>query len=176
MLKYAGLLLWHFLQVSCLKRKPQDLPASDILLVLIVSIYLLVGSLHNSLHETFLRSFFIGGLDLLFMFFFVYLCLRLFDFSARWMQTVTALSGCGMVLTLFAIPVSLGLVRTQDTPAYSMFAFLLLFLFIWSISVHAHIFRHACMLTFAGGVGIALFYNILSFILISGLLQTPGTG
>ncbi|MDX1518914.1 MAG: hypothetical protein R3318_02245, partial [Gammaproteobacteria bacterium] len=87
-------------------------------------------------------------------------------------QTVTALTGSGMILTLIAIPVSLGLIRTQDNPGYPVFAFLLLFLFIWSISVQAHIFRHAYTIPFGAGIAIAFVYNMMSFMLISSMI--PG--
>ena len=174
MLKYAALLLQNFFLITCLKRKPQDLPASDLFLVFVVFLYLVAGCIHNSLHDSMYRSLLIGGLDILLMFFFVYLFLKLLNHSNRWTQTILALAGSGLILTLFAIPVSIGLIRTQGNPAYPLFAFLLLFLFIWSISVHAHIFRHAFTLSFGSGVAIALFYNLISFMIISSMIQTQG--
>ena len=158
-----------------MKRRPQDLPASDLLLLVVVFLYFVAGCFHNSLHESLYRSFLIGVLDIVFMFFFVYFALKLFNHENRWTQTVTALAGSGMILTLFAIPVSFGLTGPQQDAGYSLFAFMLLFLFIWSISVHAFIFKHAFTLSFAAGVAFAFFYNLLSFMIISTLIQAPAS-
>jgi hypothetical protein len=175
MLKYAALLLRHFFLLTCFKRNPQDLPASDAFLAIIVPVYLLTGSLHNSIHETFFRSSIIGILDILFLVFFVYLVLKMFNYPQRWSQTVTAMAGSGIILTLFAVPVSLGLVHYQDGSLYMLLAFLMLFLFAWSLCVHAHILRHALELPFNAGFIFAFVYNLLSFMVIGTLLQIQGT-
>ncbi len=175
MLKYLKQLVWFFSLLVCLKRKPQDLPASEFLLVQTVLVYFLVGCAHSTLHQAFFQSILISGLDILFMILFVFLCLKIFRFGRRFSQTLTALAGSGTILTLLAIPVTSGLLRTQDSPVYPLFAFLLLFLFVWSISVQAHIFRHAFSFSLGGGLWFAFLYNLLSYMLISGLLQNQAS-
>lgn len=175
MLNTIQTILKHFFLMACLRRTPQQLPASDAFLVLVVVSYLLVACVHNSLHDTVYRSVLIAALDMGIMFLFVLVCLKLIGQTRRWTQTVTALSGTGMILTLLAIPVSIGLNETQETPLYPLFAFLLLFLFIWSLSIQGHIFKHAFSITFSVGLAIAFFYNIMSLTLVSNLLYVPTT-
>ena len=122
MLNTIQTILKHFFLMACLRRTPQQLPASDTFLVLVVVSYLLIACVHNSLHDTVYRSVLIAALDISIMFLFVLVCLKLINQARRWTQTVTALSGTGMILTMLAIPVSIGLNETQETPLYPLFA------------------------------------------------------
>ena len=85
------------------------------------------------------------------------------------------MTGSGLILTFFAFPVSLGLIRFHEEPPYSIFAFLMMFILIWSIVLQAHIFRHALGLSFNAGFVFSVIYNLISFVMIGTLLQLQGT-
>lgn len=162
--------LKQYFLLACFKRNPQDLPASDQLLLMTVAVYFGVGCLHNSMHDTLSRSIQIGIIDLASLFLFTYFILRLLGQMKRWNQTVTALAGAGILLTLIATPVSYGLLQTKETPIYPLFVFAIVFLFSWSLVIQGHVFRHAFSMNFGAAIALAFFYNMMSFMLVSSLM------
>lgn len=138
---------------------PQELPASNTLLVVLVAIgwaasTLLVGQLMDegsaALEVTLASAF---GL------LFVWLALTLRGGRNRFLQTASALFGTDLVLLL---PVAPLLLTAQSGDGGGNLQLLLLVLWIWSIAIKGHIFRHALDLPVAGGVLVAIGYTILS--------------
>jgi hypothetical protein len=86
--------------------------------------------------------------------------------SPRFVQTLTALAGTGALLGLVAVPlVQLAVQAQQRDQAVPALAWGWLTLFIWSIAVEAHIFRHALSTRFGVGVVVATLHTLLILVL-----------
>lgn len=88
--------------------------------------------------------------------------------SQRWPQTLSALFASGGLLTLLSIPLSAG----GSSPPGALAALAGLFIFVWSFSIDAHIWRHALDVSFAAGLAVAA---ILFFVSIYFITTVAGT-
>ncbi len=163
-------LILPFIEICLLRRAPNQIPASTLLLRLAVAGYLLTGLLIAlpglSPGEGLLST----ALDFVLLFGLTGLGLYLAGRRERITQTLTALAGAGTVVNLLALPVVLWLQTSSEAPLPSL---LLLLLTIWSIAILGHILRHAFSILFAFGILLAIGYYWLLLGLLSLLL--PGT-
>jgi CDP-diglyceride synthetase len=109
------------------------------------------------------------ALDVLIMILFSWSVLRLTKKSARYLQTLTALAGTGAVLGLVGLPLIQQAARahTGEEPAATLVVGWLMLL-VWSISVQAHIYRHALSTRY----GVGLLVAGLQMVLVISLLET----
>ncbi|MFO1434001.1 MAG: hypothetical protein U1F76_28570 [Candidatus Competibacteraceae bacterium] len=160
-----------FLAICLLRKGPQDVPASPVLLRLTLLSYgisgvlmrLLDADLPTALTLTVLDSALLAGL--------AYGALTLRHYPSRLTQTLTALLGTGTLLQLLALP--LMLLLQQDVVAANAPVWLVLLwlgLFIWSIVIMAYILRHALSTSLGIGMLYSLAYVVLYWFL-SGWFQ-----
>lgn len=90
--------------------------------------------------------------------------------APRYVQTMLALLGTGIVFSLVFLPLAMwalshGLVTPDAMPTaqQALFAWMILALVVWKIAVTAHIWRHALDWSLPGGVGIALLLFVAEF-------------
>lgn len=90
--------------------------------------------------------------------------------TARYVQTLTALLGTGVVLSLVFLPLALWAISsgmadpaTAPNPRQALLAWLILATVIWKIAVTANIWKHALNLPMATGVGMSLLLFVLEF-------------
>lgn len=148
-----------------LKTAPQDLPYSVGLLVRVIALYLLTGMMVVS--DLIEPQLALGRmlLSLTIILFFNYVLLSMLNLRARYLQTVSALVGTGIVFNLLSWPV---LSYSGEEPASGALAvlvsLLVLALISWEILVTAHIFRHALntKMTQAILLSMALFFFMLT--------------
>ncbi len=168
----AILVFWNvFFNVCSLKLKPQDLPASNLLLALSITGYILASAstaflltelplLEASLYgltETVLLS----GLTISLM--------LLTNLSQRLVQTLTALTGTGTIFYLMTIPLMLWLEQAAIAEVELDFPLLCVFgVMIWNIVAYAHIFRHALNLSFSTAVSVSLLYALVIAVVMGG--------
>jgi hypothetical protein len=168
-------IVYFFVDLCLLRRRPQDLPASSALLALVLGAALLGGmllslaagaSLASGLGQT--------ALDLLLMLGALHLALKLLDKRKRFVQTATSLVGTETLIGLVALlPVGLAGPDAHDSPQLLLAGLLFMGLVAWSVLVTAHILRHAFDISLMQGAAIAVAFDILSFVLIGGLTQGP---
>ncbi len=162
-------LVLPFIEICLLRRAPNQIPASPLLLRFAVAGYLLSGLLIAlpglSLGEGLLST----ALDFALLFGLTCLGLYLAGKRERITQTLTALAGAGTVVNLLALPAVLWLQAAGEAPLPSL---LLLLLTIWSIAILGHILRHAFSILFAFGILIAIGYYWLLLSLLS--VVAPG--
>ena len=160
MMQFAHL----FLDIALLRRNPQDLPASPLLLRLsliavVISYVLALGSRY-SLAESLARAV----VDVAFLGVFVYALLVWARLTARFIQSFTALCGTGTILNLVSWPV-FGLL--SDEAAGDDFAVLGLLLMmtivIWGVAVTAHIFRQALNRDWLQAVAVSMLYMFCAY-------------
>ncbi len=172
-----------FFEVAIFRRGPQDLPASQALLVLTVVVYWLVtfGAMTVQLPSGAAMLQAIADTALMIGFTWALLAVR--SHLPRFSQTLTALAGTGTLLGLVALPVLAWLMRVADPadqtsadPSAVVPSLLLLFLMGWSIAVVAFILRHALDVQRSISVVLAVAYLVLSFALSNALLARGGAG
>jgi len=149
-------LLQAFVELCLLRRGPQDLPASPVLLALTVPAYLALDTAIAALDLPVTRAFGAAVLDAGALAAFTALALAARGRRARLLQTLTALLGSGVVLGACALPVGLWLRAAGRDAAVPQLLWLTLF--VWSIAVSAHIYRHALEVHYAIGVAVSVMY------------------
>ena len=155
-----------FLGICLLRVNPQDLPTSNRLMLAALIAYGLadvIGVLDTlSLGSAALAA----AVDTLLLIAATHLALRWRDAENRFPQTLSALAGCGSLLSLLAWAVA-GLTREWLPPPWVWAPFLL-----WYTLVFGHILRNALSLALPAGVALSLLYIILSMS-VTGLLINP---
>ena len=155
------ILSWFY--ICLLRAGPQDIPASRELLGLAMASYTLVSFLLSLPAYPLAVAGQLALLDAVLLIVFASTALYLRGKMARLTQTLTALSGTGTLLGLFALPViqllSSGLEAGQPVLLAGM---LWLLLFGWSLIVVAHIMRHALSVNLPVAIVIAMLYTLVA--------------
>jgi hypothetical protein len=170
---FVQALIKFFVELCLLRRPPQDLPASEMLLGLVLVADLVVGVLVGiTAGLSWLTSLLQGVAELLLLMVALYAALTQLKLRARFLQAATALLGSGAVLGLVAIPpLSLNPTGSQENDLAALGAFLLLGLVIWGILVTGHILRHTFSITLGQGSAIAVAFQIVAVTLVTSLFS-----
>ncbi|MCW9023466.1 MAG: hypothetical protein OQK73_02175 [Gammaproteobacteria bacterium] len=153
------LLCW---QICLFKKGPQDVPAvtSLLWLVLIPALVLnifsvnLSNSAYESINSTLAVLTYSGSLAVL-----TALLLQMLGYRQRVIQTLIAMFGSGIILTLVSLPVIFMLRGNMDAPG--IWGTLLLALEIWHLFILAHILRHALSISLLLGLMMSFGYLLL---------------
>jgi hypothetical protein len=169
-------ILNFFIDLALLRRAPQDLPASPVLLLLV-----LVAGFGAGLLLALTAGVGIGSglvqslLDLGLMLGAVSVALRVLERRERFLQTATALVGVDTLITLMAL-LPVGLARPVDSESglLALAGLLFLLLVAWSVLATGHILRHAFGVTLLQGAAIAIGFDLLSFVVVGGIVDAAG--
>lgn len=163
-----------FWEICLLRGTPRELPRSPVLLGLVVALGLVIDNINLGfavpaasavqvagavLVHTGLLAGSLTGL------------LALTGYAARVVQTLTALIGSGLILSLIAMP--LIMLSGLSGQLALVLAVLLVILNIWSLLVTMHILRHALSINRILAGLLAAGYYLLSLMVIERLL--PGS-
>ena len=166
-----------FFNICLLKAKPQDVPTSQFFTVTLGLVNLFSGAAVLAYSfGGFIPAFQAQMLDVVLMALVLRTALQLANKSERFYQSLSALYGTGILITLFSLPL---IMMAPDLSAQSGSAqggpwvlFYLLLVF-WSIAIGAHIIRHTFEIPFTLGIAFSVSY----FIVIINLVQPlAGTG
>lgn len=160
------MLLKTLIGICLLRASPQDLPASRAGMLVALMVYAAVGVLGVVDVLTFENAILATAVDTLLLAAVTHLVLQWRRLENRVTQTLTALAGCGALLSLLAWGAA-GLAREAFQPEWIWAAFL-----VWYTLVFGHVLRHALSITLATGVAASLLYLILS-ISVTGLFMNP---
>ena len=165
-----GTLIYPFVQICLLRMKPQDLPASGMLLAVVLAAHTLAGVAVAAVNLRFDHALAAGIIDTALMCALTAGLLMLRTLRERTVQTLTALAGAGAVIGFVAWPVSLWIHSAHQTnePAPALAVALVLVLG-WSLTVSAHILRHAVSAPFYIGLIIAIAFYWISIRVLNGL-------
>lgn len=158
-------LLRTLFRICLLQAGPQDLPAATSILATLTALgwgasIVIIEQLEPAgsvIAEVTLAT--------AFALLFTWLALSLRRLSNRFVQTASALFGTDLLLLIPAGPLLLA-TASGDAPTLQ---FALLALWLWSIAIKGHIFRHALDLPVSGGVAVAVLYTLLSLFLTGGV-------
>ncbi len=145
-----------------LRSGPQDLPAGAQLALLLAVAYLAQGLIADRIMDpanTQPRSL----LAIAVQFGAVIALLRLRGLAERIPQTIGALAGTGFLLGLLSIVLLRQLTPGEPQPGLAM---AYLGLFLWSLAVDAHIYRHALSVHISMGVLVAVLVFALNFVVL----------
>lgn len=156
-----------FLDICLLRKGPQDVPAATLLLQLTLLCYALTGLLGRPAAMSLGVGIILLAVDITLLAGLTYAALYLRGYPTRFQQTLTALYGSGALLQTLFIPAQLWL--EQEIAGHGAVALpqlLWLGLFAWSVTVMAHILRHALAIPLwgglLGGIGYILVYWTLA--------------
>lgn len=169
--------LRSWLEQCLLRRAPQADPVSGTALGWSILAYVTMDLLQARASSGWQTSVGMTTLDTLVMVLFSWAVLRLTNKTARYVQTLTALAGTGTVLGLLGLPLIQQVARAHpDEGPAGMLVLGWLMLLVWSISVQAHIYRHALSLRYGAGLLVAGLQMVLIIILLETLFpQLAGT-
>jgi hypothetical protein len=165
-----------FLDIVLWRRGPQDLPASTLLVGLALAAYVLVSVVQLALlHETGVTWFFFVVVDPLLLMAWVWLVLKVYGRTERYLQTVAAVLGTGALLG-FVLYLPLQLLVTpgeagSSPPLAQAVALLLVAVFAL---VTGRILKLATDSSLFTGIAVSLTYFFLVNLLV-GMVRGPGT-
>ena len=165
-----GALIHPFVQICLLRMKPQDLPASGTLLAVVLVAHTVAGVAVAAVNLRFDQALAAGVIDTALMCALTAGLLMLRTLRERTVQTITALGGAGAVIGFVAWPVSLWIRNAQQADEPSLvLGVVLLAVLGWSLTVSAHIFRHAISAPFYIGLLISIVFYWVSIRVLSSL-------
>lgn len=165
-----GALIYPFVQICLLRLKPQDLPSSMTLLVLVLAAHTVVGVAVASVNLRFGSAVAAGVVDTALLCGLTTALLIACTLRERTVQTLTALAGAGTVIGILAFPVSLWLHGAHHASEQSpVLAIALLAVLGWSLLVSAHVLRHALSAPFYVGVLVSIAFYWISVKILGGL-------
>ena len=152
-----------FLQICLLRRGPQDLPTSGILLAIALTAHTVMSILLSKVSLSALSALLSGVLDTVLLVALTVVLLYVQRRNSRVVQTVTALAGTGAIITFIALPISGWLHGADRAAGEGGFALLLLLILTgWSLAVVGHIFRHALSIPYFLGLVLAIVFYWIS--------------
>lgn len=162
-----------FLQICLFRNGPQDLPTSNFLLLFVVVtsacmavlLNIMLGPLQQALPQV--------ALNLVTVCIITQIILRLYKKPQRFTQTLCAVLGTGIIITLFAFPLAaiMYYAKTYNVDA-SAVVFLWYILIAWEITVTAHILRHAINCSYELSFLLSVIYLIVILSLTNTLITT----
>ncbi len=164
MLASIKTLFTSFVEICLFRRGPQDLPASGFFLGIIFAISILISFLLNLINLPIQHTALAVMINVLIVVSITWLILKLYNKPMRFVQTLTAQMGAGIIISVVATPVIVMLAYAEDHNINMTAPVMLWFgLFIWELAVTAHILRHALSTTFIQGFLMSILYPLIYF-------------
>ena len=154
-----------FLQIALLRKPPQELPSSELLLGLVLAGHLLLGlvlylfqyPIHNAIAAAAAGTAMLCALS--------YTLLYMNGVKNRFIQTLSALAGTDILIGLISIPI----VTLGTTGPASLLYLLVL---AWNLTVAGHILRHALSVTALQGFVFALIFFMATIMVMRSILPS----
>ena len=153
----------RILAIMLLRAGPQDIPYSAALFAMLVLLYVASGVLVLTTSMDVGQAVANMVVDVALLTAFSYVCLALLKYRARFVQTVSALAGVGIVYHLLAWPLFIGIQDVQaNEQGAAIFGLLMLMLISWQVLVFTHVFRHAMQMSMGRALALSFGYLFLS--------------
>jgi len=159
-----------FWDICRLKAGPQDLPTGRYILSAAVLAGIIIDSFTTSIFMPKFSVIDIAKLVVTFnivLLVAIYFLLKLIGYAERAIQTITAIAGSGLFISLVLLP-GLLVMDSIDGQVKS-FAIFILIDNIWRIAVNAHIFRHALSVSLLMAMIVSVSY-LLFGVLVADIL------
>lgn len=162
-----------FWDICRLRSGPQELPMGRYVLIIVVLAGIVVDSFSSSVLIPKLSNLEITTTVVIYntaLLTAAYYLLKLVGYAERGLQTITAIAGTGLFISLVLMPVLLTL--NASSQEVKPFGFLILADNIWRLAVNAHIFRHALSISVPMSMIISISYLLLGILVAEFLLPT----
>ena len=168
--------IWKlYLDICRFRLGPQDVPHSTVLLQGVMLVYFVIGVLLSQLKFSLFDSIGRTVVDLLIMVALTLFLLWWHGKLARLVQTLSAMAGAGIVISLVVAPVLLALDTVEPgSPMAMLPALLWVGIFCWSIGVSGHILRHALGVSLIAGLLFSVAYVLITLDILSRIFPLPG--
>ena len=158
---------------------PQDLPGSSSLLVRLLLLYLITGMmvlLPGS--EDLFTAVTLMLMDLILLVGFLKFCLYTRNTSARFLQTLIACLGVGVIFQIIALPlvVVLNAAAESNQANNAVGGLFYLLLVSWQVTVMAHILRHAMNMMLSLTLMLSFSYMLLIIFLSNQVVTLLSNG
>jgi xanthine/uracil permease len=166
-------LILAFVDIMLHRRGPEDLPSSKFLVGLLLGASIGIGVALTYWMGGTLREIAVGTLVVAFNVWFVWALLRTFNRQRRFPQTVAAILGTDVLLTLLRAPV-IPFIEVPEDPqraTLTLPALIVTAVVVWSIDINAFVFSRALERPYLLCVAIVIGYALLMFSLQATLLQ-----
>ena len=154
-----------FLDICLFRKGPQDVPVSAALLKVCVLAYALSSFVVLRLNTPTSIAIPQALLDLALLTGLLYLVLSLRQCLQRFGQTLSALTGVGVLIALLVLPLMVWVIRQDPEGDTVLPSILLLGLMGWSIAIMAHILRQALNIPLWVGTLYTIAYTLISWIM-----------
>ncbi len=162
-----------FVDVFLLRRGPEDIPKSSILLAMVIGASIVVNFLFYAMVESeYETDLFLEFATELVKIASYVTVLLLFGLVSRIMQTITTIIACNAILGLLLT--AMMVVSQTVTNSGLDAAFLSAPIAFWLILVEGHIISRAIQLHWATGIAIAVVIFILQFVFYASFGDFPG--
>jgi hypothetical protein len=164
-----------FMQIALLRRGPQDVPASPLLLALTVGGYFAINFVVSSVLPPVPGSWLAQlVLDVVFMFVWYVLLMKLARKPERFLQTTTAVYGYQAVLSPLLVSIGWLMRRfAQDSVWQFPITLMSLALLIWVIAANSHIVKAALEWSMPPSVALVILQTLAGNLLVLALFQSP---
>jgi hypothetical protein len=162
LLDYLRPLVLRFWEICLLRVGPERIPYSPVLLVILLLLAYLVDTARINLLLPELpvsTSLWVLLIHTMLMLLVTGLLLGLFGYKSRVVQTLTALTGTGIILSLLILPFDF--ITSMNPKSFTMASLFTFFFQIWSLVIVGHILSSALSVPRLTGVIIAIGYFIL---------------
>ena len=160
-----------FLNICRLKAGPQDLPKGLSLLIIVILAGIILDSLTTPIFLPKLSVIDIIKVVVIYNIILltaIYLLFKLIGYTERVTQTITAVVGAGIFISLVLLPALL-MMNSIDEQMKSISLFILIDN-VWRIVVNAHIFRHALSVSFLMAMILSVSYLLFGALVADSLL------
>lgn len=162
-------LIRFFLQLSLLRRRPQELPQSVFLLVAVLLADLLVGGLGSAAYfDGLMRSLLANAVHIVIFGMLLLGTLSYYRFPFRFVQTASAVLGVNVLVGVLFM--ASDLVLGQFLGLKVLAAFINLGLLAWVHLAVGHILRHSYEVELWIGILLAIGYSVVGAILVNTLV------
>lgn len=162
------ILLSAFFDICRLRLKPQDLPASSVLLSLTLLFYIVINGAFSLIQYPVKEAMLLTTMELGLLVALTSSLLYIVHYTARITQTLTALIGTNCVLGVFGLP--LGFWIEFSNSDVSLPVLLFFGLIVWNLLVYAHILRHALAVSIFMGFILTITIHTMLFSIINQLV------
>lgn len=165
-----------FWDICRLRAGPQALPKKQYILVSTLLAGIIVDSFTSSIFIPKLSNFDIiitvASYNIVLLTA-IYLLLKLINYEERGVQTIIAIAGSGLLISLILLPGLL--VMSSSEEQVKSFALFILIDNIWRIAVNAHIFRHAFSISILMAMIVSVSYLLYGVLVADFLLPAQNS-
>ena len=152
-------LLKLFFDICIFKKGPQDIPASNWLLRLLIPVYAFVSYLLLMLSSDSYSAILQVLVEILLILGSSWVVLFIAKKPARYQQTTSALIATDAMISFFALPAMATMIGQGSALAFIV----IILLMLWHWAISGHIFSKALEQPFAFGLGVAFLYILVSY-------------